>query len=231
MLVTRYRLYGESLWISPYVFSCFVALTEKGVPFDVAEIRLFDGEHLAPEYRDRSLTARVPTLVHEDFSLSESSAIDEYLEELLPPPEHPPLLPASRQARARARQLMAFLRSDLDHLRAERSTVTMFYRFKLGPLSPAAARDAEKLIRVAETLVPANNGSLFGAWTIADAELAFVLHRLVLARDPVPARIATYAAGQWQRPSVRAFVEHPRPAAVPERYWAYAGTPRPEPAA
>ena len=223
-------LYGESLWISPYVFSSFVALTEKGVPFDVVEVSLFEGGHLAPAYRELSLTARVPALVHNGFRLSESSAIDEYLEELLPPPEHPRLLPVSMQHRARARQLMAFLRSDLEHLRAERSTVTMFYRFQLDPLGKAAARDADKLLRVAEALVPRDNGPLFGDWSIADADLAFMLHRLILGGDPVPARIVAYAAEQWQRPSVSAYVNHERPASVPDGYWAYSGTPRPKPA-
>ena len=125
---------------------------------------------------------------------------------------------------------MAFLRSDLDHLRAERSTVTMFYRFNLEPLSPAAVRDTEKLVRVTEALLPRDNGSLFGSWTIVDADLAFMLHRLILARDHLPARIAAYAAQQWQRPSVRAFVDHRRAASVPEGYWAFSGTPKPEPA-
>jgi glutathione S-transferase len=34
-----------------------------------------------------------------------------------------------------------------------------------------------------------------------------MLHRLILNRDPVPERIARYAARQWQRPSIQAFVK------------------------
>jgi glutathione S-transferase len=37
-------LYGDAFWISPYVFSCFVALREKGLPFAVVEVSLADGE-------------------------------------------------------------------------------------------------------------------------------------------------------------------------------------------
>jgi hypothetical protein len=44
----------------------------------------------------------------------------------------------------------------------------------------------------------------------------------------VPGQVREYAAVQWARPSVRAFVEHPRPATVPDSYWAFSGTPRPE---
>ncbi len=224
----RYRLYGETLWISPYVFSSFVALQEKNAPFDVTEVALAEGAHLEPRYRDASLTARVPALEHVGFHLAESSAIAEYLDDVLPAPASPRLIPESPRERARARQLMAWLRSDLGALREERSTVTMFYRFRLQPLSAAAGRDAQKLIRVAEQTIPPDWGPLFGTWCLADSELAFMLHRLLLNGESVPPRVRAYAEDQWRRRSVRAFVEHPRPAAVPDSYWGFSGTPRPE---
>jgi glutathione S-transferase len=221
-------LYGETLWISPYVFSSFVALHEKGLPFDVVEVALAEGAHLAPAYRDTSLTARVPSLAHAGFHLAESSAIAEYLDDKFPAPAYDRLLPVSLRERARARQLMAWLRSDLGALRDERSTVTMFYRFRLPSLSAAAEREAQKLIRVAEQTIPPDAGPIFGAWRLIDSELTFMLHRLILNGHDVPAHVRDYAAAQWQRPSVLAFVEHPRPAAVPDSYWAFSGTPRPE---
>jgi glutathione S-transferase len=226
MAMARCTLFGEDLWISPYVFSTFVALREKGIPFAVVEIGLAAGNHLQPDYRDASLTARVPSLDHDGFRLSESSAIAEYLEEVFPAPHYPTVLPANVQARARARQVMAWLRSDLGGLRAERPTVTMFYRFRVPALSPAAALDSQKLIRVAEQLVPRDGGPLFGLWCLADSELAFALHRLLLNGDAVPNRVRAYAEAQWSRPAVRAFAEHPRPASVPDTYWAFSGTPK-----
>jgi glutathione S-transferase len=228
--VSEFTLYGEPFWFSPYVFSSFVALREKGAKFDVTEVALADGDHLSPQYRGLSITARVPSLTHHGFALAESSAIAEYLDEVLPPPRFPRLLPAGLQERARARQLMAWLRSDLGALRDERSTVTMFYRYQVSPLNPKAHRDAEKLIATADRVVPPGEGALFGDFSLVDAELAFMLHRLIISRDPVPARLAAYARGQWARPSVREFVEHPRPATVSDSYWEFSGTPRPEPA-
>jgi glutathione S-transferase len=174
------------------------------------------------------VTGRVPSLDHRGFRLAESSAIAEYLEEVLPPPGHARLFPQGVQDRARARQLMAWMRSDLAALRDERSTVTMFYRFKLGPLSTGARKDVERLLSVADRLVPPGGGPLFGEWSLVDAELAFMLHRLLLNGDPVPERLAAYARAQWTREAVREFVEHPRPATVPEGYWAFSGTARPE---
>jgi glutathione S-transferase len=122
---------------------------------------------------------------------------------------------------------MAWLRSDLAALREERSTITMFYRFQLQALEGAAKRDSERLVRVAEQLVPPGGGPLFGEWSLVDSELAFMLHRLLLNGDPVPQRVADWARVQWERPSVRAFVEHRRPAKVPPAYWGYSGTPEP----
>jgi glutathione S-transferase len=209
-------LYVETLWASPYVFSSWVALHEKGIAFDVVEVSLLDLAHQAPAYRDRSVTAKIPALEHDGFWVAESSAIAEYLDDAFPPPR---LLPPDVRARARARQLMAWMRSDLGALRDERPTVTMFFERASRPLSPAGAADADKLRRVADAVIPAGGGPLFGAWSLVDAELAFMLHRLVLNGDPVPVRVRAWAEAEWLRPSARAFVEHPRPSMLPPAYW------------
>jgi glutathione S-transferase len=203
-------LYGECFWISPYVFSCFVGLREKGLPFSMREISLARGEQRASDYRERAFTGKVPALVHGDFWLTESSAVLEYLEDVYPAPAHPALLPADPTARARARQLMAWIRSDCLALRAERPTTTMFYAKATTPLTAAGDAAAAALLRVAEALVPTTSPHLFGAWSIADADLAFMLHRLLLNDHQVSARIAAYARAQWQRPSVQDYVTRER---------------------
>ena len=204
-------LYGEPFWDSPYVFSSFVALREKGLPFDVRVIDLGRGDQRAPEYQERTLTARVPALVHGDFTLGESSAIAEYLDEAFAPPRWPAILPSGMRERARARQVMAWLRSDLMALREERSTATMFIERAKAPLSEDGRVAAENLLRVAAALLPTSGEHLFGTWCLADSELAFMLHRLLLNGDPVPEAIRTWADRQWRRPSVHEFVTKPRP--------------------
>jgi glutathione S-transferase len=52
---------------------------------------------------------------------------------------------------------------------------------------------------------------LFGRWSIADLDLALMLNRLVMNRDPVPDRLACYARDQWARPAVQRWVERVRP--------------------
>ncbi len=58
--------------------------------------------------------------------------------------------------------------------------------------------------------MPPTRTPLFGAWSIADADLSFMLHRLLLNDHPVPEHIAAYARAQWQRPSVQEYVTRER---------------------
>jgi glutathione S-transferase len=203
-------LYGEKHWDSPYVFTTFVALLEKGVPFEVRLLDLEAGDQRAAEYREASLTARVPCIDHSGFVLSESSAIVEYLDEAFPAPNFPRLLPEGVRERARARQIMGWIRSDLMALREERSTETMFFEPSTKPLGPAARAAADKLLFLVDRVVPDGATTLFGKFCIADADLGFVLHRLILNGDPVPEKAERYAAAQWSRQSIRDFVERER---------------------
>jgi glutathione S-transferase len=211
----RLVLHGNSMWTSPYVLSCFVALTEKKLPFEVQTVSLHEAAQHSPDYVQTSFTARVPALVDGDFSLSESSAVVEYLEDKWPAPEHAPLLPREVQQRARARQVMAWLRSDLLPIREERSSEYVFYPAEslppYAPLSAAAQTAVAKLVSFAGRIVPADGGPLFGAWCIADTDLAMMLQRLVKTSEPLPAPLLSFAQREWRRPSVQSFVNANRP--------------------
>ncbi len=198
----------EPQWVSPYVFSCFVALKEKKVAFETRVLDAEKGETRTREYLARTITGRVPTLFAGDFALGESMAIVEYLDEAFP---EPPILPIAERSRARCRQLMSWLRSD-DTLpiRIERPTSTMFYARADRPLSKEAAAAASKLGEVAERVLPASEGDLFGAWSVADADLAFMIHRLILNGDEVGPRVRRWAEAAWERPSIQEFVHLPR---------------------
>lgn len=203
------RLYVDHLYTSPYAMSVFVALREKGLAFDTITLDLDAAQQHVADFAQLSLTQRVPTLVEGDFALSESSAITEYLEQAYP---ETPLYPTDPKQRARARQVQAWLRSDLLAIRQERSTMVVFYGQKMPPLSPVAEAAAAKLIRAAQALLAGNAPYLFGEWSIADVDLAVMLNRLILNGDSVPAELVEYARRQWQRPSVQAWVNQQRPA-------------------
>ncbi|SFX98776.1 Glutathione S-transferase [Pseudomonas sp. NFPP02] len=203
------HLYVDSLFTSPYAMSVFVALREKGLAFETLTLDLDAGQNQAADYVQRSLTQRVPTLVDGDFALSESSAITEYLDQAYPKTR---VYPADVQQRARARQVQAWLRSDLLPIRQERSTLVVFCGQKRPPLSAEAQAAATKLITAAQALLADNREYLCGQWSIADVDLAVMLNRLILNGDAMPAQLVAYAQRQWQRPSVREWVELRRPA-------------------
>lgn len=202
------RLYVDSMFTSPYALSVFVTLREKGLAFETLTLDLDAAQNQAADYAQLSLTQRVPTLLDADFALSESSAITEYLDEAYPERR---VYPVDLQRRARARQVQAWLRSDLLPIRQERSTLVVFYGQKMPPLSPVAQAAAGKLIGAAQALLAGNPEYLFGDWSIADVDLALMLNRLILNGDAVPAELVAYAQRQWQRPSVQAWVNLQRP--------------------
>ena len=119
-------LWSDADYYSPYVMSVYVALAEKGLPFTLKTVDLSRGENRQPHWRGYALTRRVPVLENDGFELSESSAITEYLEEHFAPPEWERIYPLDLQKRARARQIQAWLRSDLMPIREERSTDVVF---------------------------------------------------------------------------------------------------------
>ena len=203
---TLLQLYADSRLTSPYVMSVFVALMEKGLPFELHTVDLAQQGQRAPEYVGVSATQRVPTLLHGDFALSESSAITEYLEDVFP---EQPIYPKDARQRATARLVQAWLRSDFMPIRAERDTEVVFYGAKRAPLSSEAQRAVEKLVAGVNRLLPEGTDHLFGMYSIADTDLAMMLMRLVAHGDEVPNYLREYAMKQWQRASVQAWVRHP----------------------
>lgn len=199
-------LWSDSNYFSPYVMSVYVALAEKGLSFTLKTVDLDSGAHLKPDWQGYALTRRVPVLEIDGFELSESSAIAEYLEERFSPPEWARIYPHDLQKRARARQIQAWLRSDLVPIRVERSTDVVFAGVKKPPLSEEGLASARKLIDTASLLLAHGNPNLFGEWCIADADLALMLNRLVLNGDEVPQLLVDYATFQWQRASVQRYV-------------------------
>lgn len=77
--------------------SVYVALQEKSLPFSLKTVDLNRGEHLQAGWTGYTATRRVPLLEVDDFALSESSAITEYLDDRFAPPEWERIYPHDLQ--------------------------------------------------------------------------------------------------------------------------------------
>lgn len=92
-----------SMWACPYAQRTRTLLTLKGVDFDLREIDLTQPR--PAEFLALNPAGKVPVLVHEGNAISESSIINEYLEEAYP---EPPSMPATPYERSQARLLIDF---------------------------------------------------------------------------------------------------------------------------
>ncbi|MCS2155156.1 glutathione transferase [Scandinavium goeteborgense] len=199
-------LWSDNHFYSPYVMSVYVALQEKGLAFSLKTVDLAKGEHLQSGWKGYGLTRRVPLLEVDTFELTESSAITEYLDERFAPPQWERLYPHDIEKRARARQIQAWIRSDLMPIREERSTDVVFGGVNKPALSNAGEKAAAKLYDTASALLSHGKPNLFGEWSVADTDLALMINRLVLNGDDVPEQLVDYASFQWQRASVQRFL-------------------------
>ena len=151
-------------------------------------------------------------LRHGDFHLSESKCHSPAGKSFPPPPR---LLPADAPQRARARQVMAWVRSDLMPIREERSTNTIFYQPSTEPLSEKARQAAARLLAATDALLAPGATSLFGTFSVADADLTLMLQRLGKSGHPLGDKVQRFVDATWSRPSVRKWVERTRTPFIP----------------
>jgi glutathione S-transferase len=210
---TSLTLYGESTWVSPWVFHAMTALEEKGLPYTLELLPLPIPPDTKAKLAKHSAISKVPILVHGDVWLTESLAISEYLAENFRAPDYPRLFPENLVERGHARQVMSYLRTDIMAVREARPTTSVFGPPVTNPLEGKAKQQADELLHVASTFVKPGATTMFTTWSIADADLALALMRLIRNGDTVPEHIRDYANAQWARTSVRAYVDRAATAA------------------
>jgi maleylacetoacetate isomerase len=94
------QVYG--FWRSIASFRVRVALRLKGLAFEEISIDILSGEQFKPGYETVNAERVVPTFVHDGYSVFQSLAIIEYLEDIKPDPR---LIPKEPKERAYARSL------------------------------------------------------------------------------------------------------------------------------
>lgn len=201
-------LYGESTWMSPWAFHAMVALEEKQLSYKLEVLPLPIPKDISEKLAAKAILGKVPVLVHDDVWITESLAISEYLAETFPHPAHPRLFPENLVERARARQVMSWLRTSLLGLRSDRPTSNVFGRPTVRPFTEKGRADADELLRVATALVTPGKPHMFASWSIADADLSLALMRMIGSQDMVPQFLIDYALAQWDRRSIKRYVAH-----------------------
>jgi glutathione S-transferase len=109
-----------------------VTLAEKGIPWEGKRLDLGRGEQFDPEYLKLNPNGVVPTLVHDGNVVTESTVINEYLDEAFP---EKPLRPEGAYLRARLR--LWTKREDSIHYGINTMTTAILFRPELLKKTPA----------------------------------------------------------------------------------------------
>ncbi|UCH46898.1 MAG: glutathione S-transferase family protein [Betaproteobacteria bacterium] len=99
-MITFY--YGSG---SPFAWRVWLALEHKELPYDLKVMSFSSGDLKAPEYLRMNPRGKVPTIEDDGFSLYESAAIVEYLEDQYPQ-SGATLFPGDARSRAHLRRLV-----------------------------------------------------------------------------------------------------------------------------
>lgn len=202
-------LHTDGKYLSPFCFSVFVCLTEMGIPFSCREWSLSGKAHKAAEYRELALNGKVPCLQDDDFSLTESLAIIEYLNEMAVGRGGVSPLPKLVEARAKCRELLSWFRTGFVNLRKERPALRVFDptrpNSKPEPLSEIAALEWEELRVAVLTALNDESSFLRGPWTIAHTELALLLAR-VEDRSRDFDSMVRFTSAQLERNSIKSWI-------------------------
>lgn len=105
----------HEFFLSAASYRVRIGLALKGLRYHSVPVSLTrgGGEQLLPEFRTVNPQGLLPSLTDDEFILSQSLAILEYLDETRP---DPPLLPPEPRARARARQFAQIIVCDIQSM-------------------------------------------------------------------------------------------------------------------
>lgn len=192
-------------YASPYVRKVLVVLDLKGILYEIDPIIPFMGND---EFSKLSPIRRIPVLIDDRVTLSDSTVICEYLDDRYP---EPPVRPADPVARARARWLEEFA----DTRMGEVFIWQLFNQVAINPFVWGIPTDQEILTRTLERDIPhvldylegevPAEGFLFGPLGTADVSIATFFRNAAFARYEVDAsrwpRTAAYVARVLATPS------------------------------
>jgi len=182
-------------YISPYVRKVLVCLHLKGIPYEIDPIIPFMGDE---RFSTLSPLRRIPVLIDDRVSLSDSSVICQYLEDRYP---EPMLYPPDIADRARARWFEEFA----DTRMGEVFIWHLFNQVAIRPfvweqetdqavLAKTLSEEIPHVLGYLETELP-RDGYLFGNVSIADIAIGCFFRNAAFARFRVDAQRWPITAG------------------------------------
>jgi glutathione S-transferase len=96
------------LKISVYTRIARLVLEEKNIDYELTEVDIFDDGGPPDDYLCKNPFGHIPSLLHGDYCLYETTAISKYLDGIS---SHPPLQPKGLKQRARMNQIVSVLDS------------------------------------------------------------------------------------------------------------------------
>ena len=191
------RIIGN--YLSPYVRKVLVVLDLKGVRYEIDPIIPFMGDD---RFSTLSPLRRIPVLIDDEVTLSDSSVICEYLEDRHPTPR---LYPANVVARARARWLEEFADTRMGEVFIWR----LFNEVAIKPFVWGEPTDPDVVTRTLEHEVPdvldyleaqlPADGFVFGELSVADVAIACFFRNAAMARFRIDAARWPFSAGFVER--------------------------------
>ena len=181
-------------YLSPYVRKVLVFLGEKGIPYQIDPTVPFFGEE---RFSKLNSLRRIPVLMHEQVTLSDSAVICHYLEERYP---EPALYPRALEERARARAVEEYADTRLGEVLIGRlfnqvvvRPVVWGEKTDQAAVDRTLAQEIPELLNSLEAQLPAD-GFFFPSFSIADIALgcffrsaAFAGYKVDASRWPVTA--------------------------------------------
>jgi len=179
-----------------------IALIEKGIHADLAEVDMASGAHRQPEYQKLNPYGRVPTLEDDGFVLYESTAILEYLEATHPAP---PLVPADVRGRA-----LVSMHAKLCDLQLSRQTGAIIFPKRFLPKErwdeaamAQAKKEIEKHLGILEAQLQGKQYLVGDRYSLVEVCYTPFVEFFPLMEITPPAAVAAWSARMLERPSAR----------------------------
>ena len=199
------KLYGY--WRSSASYRIRIVLALKGVDYDYVPVNLLAGDQREHDHVSRQPQGLVPAFETSNGAiLTQSLAIAEYLDEVIP---EPALLPKDAVARGMARSMVAEMHSSYQALRSE-CPMNVRKRFEGFTPSEACRQDILRILGLwAEARSRFGSGGpfLFGTFGAADVYFAPVVSRFISYQIPVPGFAAAYMQAVWEHEWLQTWIE------------------------